>query len=227
MKYISFLSLLLLQIALVAQDDLDIETLDIRNQKKDFTYNNAANIELKKLDTLRTYNVDLYETNTPFGIKYTVNGKEITKQKYLDYKKYWNTVDACQPCLLHTYDAADDIMYIAYQYENCLCGKYISYYKGGSKKVEGNFMTNPSNNWENYKNEQFCNRKQGIWKYFLANGNVEKIEEYQNGVLVKVEKGKSEMTPAVNIYNREQNIENEEQGNSEKKKNIFQRLKHK
>lgn len=221
MKYIFTLCLISFSFFMFAQEDIEIETIDVHKQKKDYTYNQQNNVEQKKLDTLRTYNVDLYETSTPFGIKYTVNGKEITKQKYLEYRKYWNTVDACQPCLLHTYDADDNLMYKAYQYENCLCGEYKSFYKDGSKKVEGNFMSNTSGNWDNYKNEQFCNRKVGEWKYFLPNGNVEKIEEYQNGVLVKTIKGKPDMIPAVKL----DDDNNSDDDNSKKKRNIFQKLK--
>jgi hypothetical protein len=196
-------------------------------QKTDFSYNNTQD-SIKKLDTLRTYNVDLYETQTPFGVKYTVNGREITKKKYDEYRSYWTTLDACTPCLLNTYDVDDDLMHVAYQYETCLCGEYTAYYKDGSKKMEGNFMNNPNGNWDNYKLQQFCNRKIGEWKYYYPNGNIEKIEEYQNGVLVKVIKGKTELVPAVDVYKRNQQntYDNEEEEDTLKeKKSIFQRLK--
>lgn len=57
--------------------------------KTDFSYNNKVSNENQELDTLYTYDVNLYETSTPFGIKYTVNGKEITKKKYDKYRQYW------------------------------------------------------------------------------------------------------------------------------------------
>ncbi len=167
------------------------------NKQPDFTYDNTVN-STKKLDTLRTYNVDLYETSTPFGIKYTANGKEITKKQYDEFKWYWTSVDACTPCQLRTFDEENNLMYEAFQYENCLCGDYVSYYKDGSKKVIGQFMPNPTTSWENIKQQNFCNRKTGAWKYFLPNGTIEKVEEYKNGVLVNVSKGNSELMPSEN-----------------------------
>jgi len=214
MKYFVFLFFISLHVWIFAQENSENLT-----PETNFSYNNTAQDSSRILDTLYTYNVDLYETTTPFGIKYTVNGKEITKKQYDKYRQYWRAIDACTPCLLRTFDMNDKIMYEAYQYVDCLCGQYTEFYKDGSIKTEGQFMKNPDNNWQNFNAQQFCNRKTGIWKYFYSNGTVEKIEEYLNGVLVTT-KGNSEMIPAIDVYNRENQ---QEDMTIENKKPFFNR----
>ncbi|MCB9075089.1 MAG: hypothetical protein H6552_06095 [Chitinophagales bacterium] len=110
MKNYFLLTLLVLFFISYAQDNSIINTPN----KTDFSYNNKTSDEIQKLDTLYTYDVNLYETSTPFGIKYTVNGKEITKKKYDKYRQYWQAMDGCTPCLLRTFDEDDKIKYEAF-----------------------------------------------------------------------------------------------------------------
>ena len=215
MKNYFLLTLLALFIVSYAQDNSIIDTPN----KSDFSYNNKTSDENQKLDTLYTYDVNLYETSTPFGIKYTVNGKEITKKKYDKYRQYWQAMDGCTPCLLRTFDEDDKIKYEAFQYIDCLCGEYTGYYKDGSTKVKGQFMKNPNETWENIKTQQFCNRRDGKWTYFFPNGTFEKLEVYKNGVLIGT-KGNSELVPAMNVKNREDSTQDSE---IEKKKPFFKR----
>ncbi|MBK9794122.1 MAG: hypothetical protein IPP60_13760 [Sphingobacteriales bacterium] len=131
----------------LAQDIIDIvdpyEMKVSRSKDADtfyFSQNATTALAAKqKLDTLRTYDVFLEERPTPFGTAYMCNGNEVTKQKYFEYKKFWNASGACKPCLLYTYDDKNKLKYTAFQYEDCLCGSYVAYYQDGTKKVEGQF----------------------------------------------------------------------------------------
>jgi hypothetical protein len=141
-------------------------------------------IENQKQDTLRTYDVYLEERITPFGIAYMCNGSEIPKQKYLDYKLFWDAAGACQPCVLYTYNDKKQLKHIAYQYENCLCGSYKEYYTDeGTLKVEGQFMQNTEQSWNNIISKGICNKRDGKWTYYTPEGDVQKIETYVNGKL--------------------------------------------
>ena len=191
-----------------------------------FTQNKISNIETKKkLDTLRSYDVFLEERMTPFGIAYMCNGAEITKKKYLEYKQFWNATGACKPCLLYTYDDKDQLKYVAYQYQDCLCGSYTEYYKDGKLKVEGQFLNVASGNLENINERKVCNKRDGNWTYYLPNGVVEKTEIYASGIL------KNTTTPAIIITSVKQasipNTNTSEEENTTPKKGLFKRLKDK
>lgn len=173
-----------------AQDEIDVvdpyQMKVSRSQKADtfyFTQNAAKNNVKQKLDTLRTYDVFLEERPTPFGKAYMCNGAEVTKQKYLEYKQFWNASGACKPCLLYTFDDKNQLKHIAYQYEDCLCGSYVEYYPDGTVKVEGQFKSNPTKDWQNLKGRDLCNIREGLWTYYLPNAVVEKTEKYENGRL--------------------------------------------
>lgn len=175
---------------LSAQDIIDIvdpyEMKVSRSPQADtfyFTQKNNPNqtISPKKLDTLRTYDVYLEERLTPFGKAYMCNGAEVTKQKYMEYKRFWDAVGACQPCLLYTYNNKDELMHVAFQYEECLCGSYKEYYPAGTLKVEGQFKQNPSATWDNIRIKGVCNIREGKWTYYTEEGAVLKEETYLNG----------------------------------------------
>lgn len=191
-----------------------------------FTQNSTNTINSKKqLDTLRSYDVFLEERITPFGIAYMCNGAEITKKKYLEYKQFWNAAGACKPCLLYTYDDKDQLKYVAYQYQDCLCGSYEEYYQDGKLKVQGQFINVSSDNMDVINNRKVCNKRDGIWTYYLPNGVTEKTETYVNGVL------KNTTTPAVIITSVKQSpIQNKNVSEDEDtlpKKSLFKRLKDK
>ena len=50
----------------------------------------------------------------------------------------------CQPCFVYTFNDKDELKYIAFQYEEFLCGSYKEYYPAGTLKTEGQFKQNPS-----------------------------------------------------------------------------------
>lgn len=174
---------------------------------------------LQKIDTLRSYNVFLEERITPFGIAYMCNGNEITKKQYTEYKKFWNALDACTPCLLNTYNDKNEMMYSAFQYKNCFCGSYKEYYAQNKLKVEGQFKQNTSGNWDNLKSRNLCSIRDGVWTYYNEDGLQLKTEIYKNGKLIETRMSNSNPT-TTNEQQQESN------SNTEKnKKSIFQRFK--
>lgn len=176
-----------------------------------------------KSDTLRSYDVFLEERITPFGIAYMCNGKEVTKKKYFEYKQFWKAAGACKPCLLYTYDDNDKLKYVAYQFQDCLCGSYKEFYNDGNLKVEGQFKNIVIDNWDNFKNNNSCNIRDGIWIYYLENGVTEKTETYVDGKL------KETFVPTITINSVKNSTENEAVSDEEpKQKNgLLKRLKDK
>lgn len=174
-----------------SQDEIDIvdpyQMKVSRSKQADtfyFTQKATTNIDTKKkLDTLRSYDVFLEERQTPFGTAYICNGNEVTKKKYLEFKQFWNAAGACKPCLLYTYDDKDQLKYVAYQYQDCLCGSYEEYYKDGQLKVQGQFKKVATDNFNGLNTRDVCNLRDGIWTYYLPNGVTEKTETYIDGKL--------------------------------------------
>lgn len=175
-----------------AQEVIDIvdpyEMKASRSKQADTFYFTQHTAALSKagVDTLRTYDVFLEERPTPFGKAYMCNGREVTKKKYDEYKLFWNASGACKPCLLYTYDDQDKLKYVAYQYEDCLCGSYTEFYPEGGKKVEGQFRPNTSGSWLNMKGRDLCNKRDGVWTYYDNNGLITKTETYVDGKLKSV-----------------------------------------
>ncbi|MFN8296947.1 MAG: hypothetical protein U0T69_12170 [Chitinophagales bacterium] len=232
MKNLSLLVLLYLvfvSFSTFSQDEIDIvdpyEIKVSRSKEADTFYfiQNATTLAVKgKLDTLRTYDVFLEERPTPFGTAYMCNGKEVTKQKFFEYKKFWNASGACTPCMLYTYDDKNQLKYNAFQYEDCLCGSYTEYYPEKIKKVEGQFKANTSGSWGNIKGRNLCNIRDGIWTYYLENGVIYKTETYVDGKLKEVMN-----TPVSSTKNKKENSTTSEPDDSESKKGLLQRMKDK
>lgn len=210
-----------------SQDELDIidpyQIKVSRSKEADtfyFTQNKIAiNFnEKKKLDTLRSYDVFLEERQTPFGTAYICNGNEVTKKKYLEFKRFWNAAGACKPCLLYTYNDKDQLKYVAFQYQDCLCGEYKEYYPEGNLKVEGQFKIIQSNNYENLNIRNQCNVREGIWTYYFENGVTEKTETYVDGKL------KDSITNS-NQNNKSSDVDEDIENNNSSKKGLFKKLK--
>lgn len=227
--------MLIISATTFSQDVIDIvdpyEMKVARSKEADTFYFTQKNIEsniYKNLDTLRSYDVFLEERPTPFGTAYMCNGKEVTKQQYVNFKKFWNAYGACTPCLLYTYNDKDELKYSAYQYEDCLCGEYKEYYADRKIKVEGQFKQNASGNWENYKQRSICNIRDGKWTYYYEDGSVSKSEIYENGRIKETKQPFSITSNPTSINKASSNSTDELQAEEESaKKNIFQRLKDK
>ena len=153
------------------------------------------------------------------------NGNEVTKQKYFEYKKFWNASGACKPCLLYTYDDKNKLKYTAFQYEDCLCGSYVAYYQDGTKKVEGQFKKNTTDNWLNLKAKNICSIRDGVWTYYTSDGVIERTETYIDGKL-KDSGNATNNSSGTSKYKKAANTESEEE-NEDTKKGLFKRMKDK
>ncbi|HNE51060.1 MAG TPA: hypothetical protein PLZ64_07955 [Chitinophagales bacterium] len=219
-KFSFLLLICIIHKPLTAQDIIDVvdpfEMKVSRSAKADtfyFTQKNNPNqtITPKKLDTLRTYDVYLEERPTPFGKAYMCNGAEVTKQKYLEYKRFWDAVGACQPCLLYTFNDKDELKHVAFQYEECLCGSYKEYYAEGTLKIEGQFKQNPFSTWEDIKRKGVCNIRDGKWTYYTEEGAVLKEETYLNGKIINSSSGTLNLNSSSN-QNTNTSTSSEKQG---------------
>ncbi len=226
--YIVFLVLLNCYTHLTfAQEALDIvnpyEIKANRSKQADTFYfsENAVLSNKAKLDTLRTYDVFLEIRKTPFGDAYMCNGNEISRQKYEDYKLFWNSTAGCKPCILYTYNDKEEIKFITFQYKDCLCGSYTEYYPNGQIKVKGQFKENNSSDWLNMRNRGLCNIRVGNWMYYYESGVVQKSEMYEEGRL----KSFLNYAEGTESSKNKQLDSSKNPSDNEEKKNIFQRLK--
>lgn len=86
--------------------------------------------------------------------------------------------------MLYTYDSKDELKYVAFQYEDCLCGSYKEYYPERKLKTEGQFKPNTSGSWDNLKYRNLCSIRDGLWIYYFEDGTIEKTETYKDGKLI-------------------------------------------
>ncbi|MFN8284645.1 MAG: hypothetical protein U0U67_15590 [Chitinophagales bacterium] len=214
---------------LFAQELIDVvdpyEMKVSRSKTADTFYFSQNNVnQVKKIDTLRTYDVYLEERLTPFGVAYMCNGFEITKSKYFEYKKFWDASGACLPCLLYTYGADDKLKHVAFQYEDCLCGSYKAYHDNEMLKVEGQFRQNQNVEWSKMQQNRQCNIRIGKWTYYTETGVVERIENYNNdGVLID-----TRMMPAGSSAKSKTDDQGDTSSTEQpQKKGLFQRIKNK
>jgi antitoxin component YwqK of YwqJK toxin-antitoxin module len=136
-----------------------------------------------KLDTLKFYTVSLFSIQTKGNTIYEVNKKKVNKATYMRYKKVWDNIDKCKPCVLQTYNGGDTLLYEAVQHTDCRVGWYIEYFPNGSKKVTGQYKENDTKKWKNLWNRGYCSKEHGTWKYYNEKGDLIKTEEYKNGKL--------------------------------------------
>lgn len=214
--------------AALSQDEIDVvdpyEMKVSRSRQADtfyFSQNATTSAIKKKLDTLRTYDVYLEERPTPFGKAYMCNGNEVTRQKYLEYKRFWDAAGACKPCLLYTYNDKDQLKYVAFQYEDCLCGSYVEYYPDGGMKVQGQFKQNTNDVWQNIKSMDVCNIRDGLWTYYTETGEVLRVETYVDGKII--DKSNASYGTSVGTRSKKESVEKD----SDAKKSLFPKMKDK
>ncbi len=103
------------------------------------------------------------------------------------YEKHLNepTISICKPCYLKQEDEKNNLIYEGDFYEDCCIGNYIERYQNGEIKLKGQYKV-PTKDilGQNIYNMGFCKRD-GEWKYYKKNGEIEKIEIYKDGELVK------------------------------------------
>lgn len=146
--------------------------------------------DFTRFDTISTYDVNLTDYLTTNGRVYLANGKVITKEKHDFYKNNWEHTQKCQPCEVYTYNEHDQLKHVAVQYGECLLGPFKEYYADGKIKVEGNFKSNPGNDWSALRARGLCSVREGVWNYYSVHGKLESVETYQNGRMINREEVK-------------------------------------
>lgn len=115
--------------------------------------------------------------------KYFVDNRQVNKA---EYEKHINepSIATCTPCYLKQLDDKGDILFEGDFYTDCCIGTYIERYSNGTIKIQGHYKvpTQEISGNELY-NSRFC-RRDGEWNYYKENGNLEKTEVYQDGVVV-------------------------------------------
>lgn len=161
-----------------------------------------ANAQNSKIDSVATYDVNLSDYMTTNGRVYLANGQIITKEKSDFYKESWKKSEKCQPCEVYTYNAKDQLKHIVIQYEGCLLGPFKEYYPDGKIKVEGNFTSNPSNDYSNLRLRGLCSMREGSWNYYNESGKLQTIETYEKGSLISKEEVKDTEKSDTNAFGK-------------------------
>ena len=147
------------------------------------------------LDSIGIFNINLSSYNTTNGKMYLANGKAVSKEKFDFYKSNWENGSKCKPCKLYTYREDGSIQNISIQYDGCMLGKYHAFTSNGKLETEGQFTTNPDNDWSNLRSRGLCSVREGEWKYYNENGNLLYIESYSNGTLIHKQDFQNESNP--------------------------------
>lgn len=148
------------------------------------------------LDTLIFYDVSLasgpqavncstFTDKAKTKVTYYVNCREVSEAVYMKYKKGFDNLGNCTPCILKHFSEDDQLTALAVQYTDCRVGYYYEYYPGGKIKVAGHYKMNTTRSWKNLWNRKFCSVRHGTWMYYRSDGSVEKTEQYDNDVLLK------------------------------------------
>ena len=116
--------------------------------------------------------------------KYWVDNKLVSPK---EYNKHLNepSMATCKPCYLKQKDSNGNILYEGDFYTDCCIGTYIKRYSNGKIKIKGQYKLPPKDILDkNIYDLGYC-RQEGEWKYYKENGEIEKIETYKGGELVK------------------------------------------
>lgn len=113
--------------------------------------------------------------------KYFVDKRLVTRAEYEKHKNE-PSVATCKPCYLRQMNNKGNLMYEGDFYTDCCIGIYIKRFANGKIKVKGQYRI-PATKIPDF-NKGDC-RPDGEWKYYKENGDIEKIETYKNGELVK------------------------------------------
>jgi antitoxin component YwqK of YwqJK toxin-antitoxin module len=136
-----------------------------------------------KLDTIKTYRINLsYETGPGYA-RYFANGVQVDKIIYDRYQVQTDNFLKCKPCYLKSYDINDVLVNASQSYGDCTVGISIDYYPNGAVKVLKHYKQNNSDDWTNLYKRGFCSVRSGKWTYYDLNGKIIKTENYKDGKL--------------------------------------------
>lgn len=137
-------------------------------------------------DTLKSYAGFFFRQ---FGIPksiYRINDTLVSKKTYKHFTKINDTsIKKCKPCWKQSYDTNEQLLWEAYYYGDCRIGLYREYYPNGKLKTEGHYKTPAGQNLSTAKKIDRGSVMHGVWIYYSKSGEVEAVEEYKDGVLMK------------------------------------------
>lgn len=138
-----------------------------------------------RLDTIKTYSVNLSSETGPGYARYYLNNIQVKKKIYDYYQIQADKFLNCKPCYLMSYDINDVLVNASQSYGDCAIGISIDYYPTGAIKAVKYYKQNLSGDWANFYKRGYCSVRNGKWTYYDENGNIIKTENYTDGKLVK------------------------------------------
>lgn len=135
----------------------------------------------RHLKTKKVYAVSGYSNGTEFKIE----EKVVSKETFKKYFKTWENIEKCTPCIMLTYDINDKLIAKGIQYGECQVGYWIEYFPNGKVKLVGQYKENATGNWNNFLKENNCQKEEGIFTFYNANGEELYSEFWKDGQFIK------------------------------------------
>jgi antitoxin component YwqK of YwqJK toxin-antitoxin module len=139
----------------------------------------------KQLETKMFYSVGLSLMTKNGVTTYKINGSIVDKPTYDKYESTWKNMETCCPCILRSYDENDILLSEQVSCTDCGVGWLREYYPNGNLRVKGQYKENPTGDWNNIWEREYCNIETGQWDYFNENGGKIYSEFWKEGEFIK------------------------------------------
>ena len=157
----------------------------------------------KGLERKKFYSVSGSSSTRNDITTYKINDKDVDESTYNKYMSTWKNMETCCPCILESYDENDVLLSESIACTDCGVGWFKEYYPNGKLRLTGQYKENPTGNWKDIWNKQYCNVEAGEWIYYNENGERTYSEFWNDGVFVKQvpEQPKAEIWDIVLLLN--------------------------
>ncbi len=145
---------------------------------------NNPETSYQNLETKKFYLVSLSSETRDEISTYKVNNKKVSEATYNKYRKEWENIMDCCPCILQYFDIKENLIYESVACSECEVGWFKEYYKNGKIKSIKLYKENPTNNWENIFERGLCSVPNGQWVYLNKRGDTIYSEYWDNGEFV-------------------------------------------
>jgi antitoxin component YwqK of YwqJK toxin-antitoxin module len=139
----------------------------------------------ENLTTKKTYSVSLSSSQRGGYVSYKVDGVSVKKEVYQKYQNGFDSMDACCPCILKTYDKNEVLIREAIQCSDCVVGYLKEFYPNGKVKLLAYYKENPTGDWSNIFRRGYCYVEDGTWLYYNENGEIVSIEIWKDGDFIE------------------------------------------
>ncbi len=116
---------------------------------------------------------------------YALDGKKTSARKYKKYKREFDNLDNCRPCIIQYLDSNDNITTEGIFYGDAIVGWIKEYYPNGKLKLQRQYTENTSGNWDAFFANGNLPKENGTWKYYDENGAFHHNEYWENGEFIK------------------------------------------